>query len=77
MKKIITLILALLLCSAALFACGKAGASGLRGSAVTHETKFGGVYFDKTIEEFNALGFEYGDSVNITFSNGKSLADIP
>lgn len=77
MKKIFSLILALLLCFAALTSCGKAEKPELKSSAVTHETKFGGVYFDKTIEEFNALGFEYGDSVNITFSNGKTLEDIP
>lgn len=29
--------------------------------AVIHEKKFGGVYLDITIDEFNALGFEYGD----------------
>ncbi len=77
MKKIFSLILALLLCFAALTSCGKAEKPELKSSAVTHETKFGGVYFDKTIEEFNALGFEYGDSVNIAFSNGKTLEDIP
>ena len=77
MKKIFSLILALLLCFAALTSCCKAGNPELKSSAVTHETKFGGVYFDKTIEEFNALGFEYGDSVNIAFSNGKTLEDIP
>ena len=77
MKKIFSLILALLLCFAALTSCCKAEKPELKSSAVTHETKFGGVYFDKTIEEFNALGFEYGDSVNIAFSNGKSLEDIP
>ena len=77
MKKIFSLILALLLCFAALTSCCKAEKPELKSSAVTHETKFGGVYFDKTIEEFNALGFEYGDSVNIAFSNGKTLEDIP
>ena len=77
MKKIFSLILALLLCFAALTSCCKAEKPELKSSAVTHETKFGGVYFDKTIEEFNALGFEYGDSVNIAFPNGKTLEDIP
>ncbi|GEM_PF-4631083 len=56
MKKIFSLILALLLCFAALTSCCKAEKPELKSSAVTHETKFGGVYFDKTIEEFNALG---------------------
>ncbi len=42
-----------------------------------HETEFGGVYIDKTIEEFNALGFAYGDKLTVAFSNGYTLIDIP
>lgn len=45
--------------------------------AIIHEEEFGGVYIKNTIEEFNALGFNYGDSVDITFSNGFTLKDIP
>lgn len=45
--------------------------------SIEHEDEFGGVYIKTTIENFNKLGFEYGDSVNITFSNGKELKDIP
>ena len=45
--------------------------------AVIPEKKFGGVYLDITIDEFNALGFEYGDSCDVTFSNGYKLEDIP
>lgn len=43
----------------------------------THEPKFGGSYLNITIDEFNKLGFEYGDSVDVTFSNGYKLTDIP
>ncbi|MCR5067165.1 MAG: tyrosine-protein phosphatase [Erysipelotrichaceae bacterium] len=42
-----------------------------------HEKEFGGIYLKMTIDEFNALGFKYGDSVNITFSNGYVMEDIP
>ncbi len=42
-----------------------------------HETEFGGVYLKMTIDQFNALGFQYGDSVDVTFSNGYRLEDIP
>lgn len=35
------------------------------------------MYLDITIDEFNALGFEYGDSCDVTFSNGYKLEDIP
>ncbi len=45
--------------------------------ALQHETEFGGVYLKMTIDEFNALGFKYGDSVDVTFSNGYKLEDIP
>ena len=42
-----------------------------------HETEFGNVYLSMTIDEFNDAGFEYGDSVKITFSNGYVLDDLP
>ena len=45
--------------------------------SVIHETKFGGVYIKSTISDFNGLGFKYGDSVNVEFSNGYKLEDIP
>lgn len=46
-------------------------------AAVIHETEFGGVYIDLTIDAFNALGFAFGDSVDIAFSNGYKLEDLP
>ena len=44
---------------------------------ILHEPEFGGVYIKSTIDEFNALGFSYGDSVNVRFSNGYELTDLP
>ena len=44
---------------------------------IADDDEFGGVFIKKTIEEFNSLGFKYGDSVNITFSNGYELKDQP
>ena len=44
---------------------------------VIHDTEFDNVYIDLTIDEFNALGFEFGDSVNVEFNNGRGLEDIP
>ena len=49
----------------------------VRDVALVHEPEFGGVYITLTIDEFNALGFSYGDSVSITFSNGYELTGIP
>lgn len=66
-----------------LAACGAGGKQkggeepALRDCAIIHEPEFGGVYIKATIDEFNALGFAYGDSVNVAFSNGYVLEDIP
>ena len=49
----------------------------LKYAGLIHEPEFGGIYIRATIEEFNALGFAYGDSVDISFSNGYVLKDIP
>ena len=45
--------------------------------AIIHEPEFGGVYIKMTIEDFNALGFAYGDSVTVAFSNGYTLEGLP
>ena len=42
-----------------------------------YDTNFGGAYADITIDEFNALGFCFGDSIDMDFSNGYALHDIP
>ena len=49
----------------------------VRDLATEHESEFGGVYIVITIDDFNDLGFVYGDSVNVEFSNGYKLEDIP
>ncbi len=49
----------------------------IRGAATQHEQEFGGVYIEITIDDFNALGFTYGDSVDVSFSSGYVLEDIP
>lgn len=49
----------------------------LPATAIEHETKFGGVYIKITIADFNAMGFAFGDSLNVTFSNGFELKDLP
>ena len=45
--------------------------------SVIHESEFGGVYLSMPIDEFNEAGFTYGDSINIVFSNGFELDDLP
>lgn len=44
---------------------------------IEHEEEFGGVYIKEGIEDFNSLGFDYGDSVDVLFDNGYALEDIP
>ena len=45
--------------------------------ALIYDTNFGGAYADITIDDFNALGFRFGDSIDMDFSNGYALHDIP
>jgi len=49
----------------------------LKDAAILHEPEFGGVYIEIGIDDFNQLGFTYGDSVDVSFSNGYTLEDIP
>ena len=41
------------------------------------DNKFGSVFIHNSIEEFLSHGFEYGDSVNVEFSNGFKMKDVP
>lgn len=49
----------------------------LEDADIIYNTEFGGINVDISIEDFNALGFKFGDSVDIEFSNGYTLEDIP
>ena len=44
---------------------------------VDEDTEYGNVDVEISIDEFNALGFCYGDGVDVRFSNGYILEDIP
>ncbi|MCR5308111.1 MAG: tyrosine-protein phosphatase [bacterium] len=74
MKKILTLAY-LASCVITLTACSKT--KQVKNVSIIHEEEFGGVYIKKTIEEFNEKGFNYGDSVNIKFSNNYIIYDVP
>lgn len=41
------------------------------------DEEFGGVFFNISIDDFNKKGFEVGDSVDIEFSNGYKVEDVP
>ena len=77
--RIVSLILCICMIAAGLAACGekKPTAPELKGAKLSHEPEFGGVYIELSIEEFNKLGFNYGDSVDISFSNGVTLEGLP
>ena len=82
LKKLISLIIAasLLFMTAA---CNKPDPqpddSGLKTADLQciHELEFGGVYVEITIDDFNKLGFVYGDGLKVEFSNGYDLNDLP
>ena len=46
-------------------------------NGVVRDEDFGNVYLALTIDEFNALGFAFGDSVNVAFDNGLAFDDLP
>ena len=45
-------------------------------AGIIERKKFGSVYMDVSVDEFNAAGFALGDSVDIAFSNGYKLEDV-
>ncbi|MBR6426961.1 MAG: hypothetical protein IKS28_03955, partial [Clostridia bacterium] len=74
-RKPVALFVAVVLAVTVFAGCGKTVTTGQIG--VVRDEEFGNVYIDLTIEEFNALGFAFGDSVDIAFDNGKTLRDVP
>lgn len=44
---------------------------------IEHETEFGGCYITITIDDFLGLGYRFGDSVRVEFSNGYVLESLP
>lgn len=49
----------------------------LEGYPTSRDSSFGGIFIEIPIQEFNERGFAFGDSVDITFSNGYALEDLP
>ena len=74
MKKCISLLL-IFITTFVLFSCGNT--LSVKDLSIIHELEFGWVYLKITIEDFNNKGFSYGDSVDIEFSNGHRVNDIP
>jgi hypothetical protein len=57
--------------------CSKDTLPTLNNCKLTENTKFESASVDISIEDFNALGFSFGDSCDITFSNGVKYLDVP
>ena len=49
----------------------------VEGLPISSDTTFSCVFIEIPIEDFNAAGFTFGDSVDIVFTNGFELRDIP
>ena len=74
MKKIVILLSALM-ATCSLIGCANK-APELNNCAIHRDDEFGGAYIDIGISEFNKLGFQFGDSLNLTFSNDVTYNDI-
>lgn len=76
-KKI--LIALLCICSFTLLACNKTSHTEIPTIevAVHRSNKFDSAIFNMTPEEFSDLGFDLGDSVDITFPDGTEYLDVP
>ena len=48
----------------------------LENYSIHHDDEFGGAYIDISRDDFNKLGFAFGDSIDISFSNGTKYEDI-
>ncbi|MBR2600279.1 MAG: tyrosine-protein phosphatase [Erysipelotrichaceae bacterium] len=77
MKKLILSLLAMILLFSFTACKQDDDVPAIRKSKIAHETEFGGVYIKTTIEEFNRKGFMFGDSVDVSFSDGQLLEDVP
>ena len=44
--------------------------------SIHRDDEFGGAFIDISIEDFNNKGFKFGDSLNLTFTNGVKYEDI-
>ncbi len=82
-KQIIEIIGCIMMIVCTLSACAgspdtvQSGRLSAENIGIVHEEEFGGIYIKMTIEDFMALGFEYGDSVDISFTNGFTLEGVP
>lgn len=72
-------VISILLFVMCLFGCNTNASKtpSLSNVGIIYDDKFGGFYIDISIDDFNELGFKYGDSVDLVLSNGITLYDVP
>lgn len=74
------LIVSVLSIALSIGACSKKGNDKkepiLENYSIHHDDEFGGAYIDISRDDFNKLGFAFGDSIDITFSNNVKYEDI-
>ena len=72
-------LLACLACFSFLSSCSlsKQEDPALKEASISEDLKFGSANISCSQGEFEALGFALGDSVDVSFSNGRSYQDVP
>ena len=75
MKKLVFVISALM-AVVSISGCSNKKDPVLKEYSIHHDDEFGGAYIDISIDNFNKLGFKFGDSVNLSFSNDVEYKDI-
>lgn len=77
-KRALFLFLSALFLLLTLAGCAGSAKTAAVEAGVVKDTEFENIYIDGlTIDEFNAGGFAFGDSLNIRFDNGKTVEDVP
>ena len=74
MKKLLSL-LSLVVLSVSISGCSKSSPT-LKDRTIHRDEEFGGACINISIPEFNKIGFKYGDSLNLKFSNDVEYTDI-
>lgn len=73
--RVLSILLALVLL-ASLFGCAEKPLT-VGPLKTMEDPEYGGMFPDISIEDFNKLGFAFGDSLDVSLSNGKVFEDIP
>lgn len=76
-NRFIAAVLAIAVIASVFVGCECKGKTTTGKIGVVRDDEFNNVYIELTIDGFNALGFAFGDSVDVSFDNGKSFKDVP